>query len=183
MLLNTLDRDASITILGSTGSIGESTLAVARHIENLSIFALTAKSNVTTLLSQCLEFTPRYAVLVDSQSANTLAEALRSAGCETKVLVGREALEEVASDSQVDMVMAAIVGAAGLAPTLAAAKSGKRLLLANKEALVMTGDILMDAARQNGSTLLPIDSEHNAIFQCLPTVADGYWCVTGKICR
>jgi 1-deoxy-D-xylulose-5-phosphate reductoisomerase len=173
MLLNTLDRDASITILGSTGSIGESTLAVARHIENLSIFALTAKSNVTTLLSQCLEFTPRYAVLVDSQSANTLAEALRSAGCETKVLVGREAIEEVASDSQVDMVMAAIVGAAGLAPTLAAAKSGKRLLLANKEALVMTGDILMDAARQNGSTLLPIDSEHNAIFQCLPTVAEG----------
>ena len=105
--------------------------------------------------------------------ADQLAKALRAAGCNTELLVGPDALDQVAVDAEVDMVMAAIVGAVGLAATLAAAKAGKRLLLANKEALVMTGDILMDAARHNGSTLLPIDSEHNAIFQCLPTVKDG----------
>jgi 1-deoxy-D-xylulose-5-phosphate reductoisomerase len=170
--LNTLASDASLTLLGSTGSIGESTLAVARKIENLSIFALTANTNAARLLAQCLEFNPRYAVLVDSAGADQLAKALRAAGCNTELLVGPEALDQVAADAEVDMVMAAIVGAAGLAATLAAAKAGKRLLLANKEALVMTGDILMDAARHNGSTLLPIDSEHNAIFQCLPTVKD-----------
>ena len=173
MELNTLASDASLTLLGSTGSIGESTLAVARKIENLSIFALTANTNAARLLAQCLEFNPRYAVLVDSAGADQLAKALRAAGCNTELLVGPDALDQVAADAEVDMVMAAIVGAAGLAATLAAAKAGKRLLLANKEALVMTGDILMDAARHNGSTLLPIDSEHNAIFQCLPTVKDG----------
>ncbi|MDA9568595.1 1-deoxy-D-xylulose-5-phosphate reductoisomerase, partial [Gammaproteobacteria bacterium] len=121
MELNTLASDASLALLGSTGSIGESTLAVTRKIENLSIFALTANTNAARLLAQCLEFNPRYAVLVDSAGADQLAKTLRAAGCNTELLVGPEALDQVAADAEVDMVMAAIVGAAGLASTLAAA--------------------------------------------------------------
>jgi 1-deoxy-D-xylulose-5-phosphate reductoisomerase len=177
MMRTELKQAATLTLLGSTGSIGESTLAVVREVDNLSIFALSANRNVDKLLAQCLEFSPRYAVLCDpslpQERRDEFSRALHERGCKTELLLGAAALEEVASAAEVDMVMAAIVGAAGLASTLAAAKAGKRLLLANKEALVMTGDILLDAARQSGATLLPIDSEHNAIFQCLPTVPEG----------
>lgn len=168
-----LPEAASLTLLGSTGSIGESTLALVREIDNLSVFALSANTNAAQLLAQCREFSPRYAVLADSSQAAWLAAALADADCGTELLVGAEALDEVASAAEVDMVMAAIVGAAGLASTLAAARAGKRLLLANKEALVMTGDLLMNLARESGATLLPIDSEHNAIFQCLPADVGG----------
>lgn len=168
-----LPEAASLTLLGSTGSIGESTLALVREIDNLSVFALSANTNAAQLLAQCREFSPRYAVLADSKQAAWLAAALADADCGTELLVGAEALDEVASAAEVDMVMAAIVGAAGLASTLAAARAGKRLLLANKEALVMTGDLLMNLARESGATLLPIDSEHNAIFQCLPADVGG----------
>lgn len=162
----------SITILGASGSIGVSTLDVlARHPERFHVFALTAHRNVTRLLEQCLQFRPRYAVMVDALAAEQLAQQLRQAGSETAVLSGEEALVWVASHAAVDYVMAAIVGAAGLLPSLAAARAGKRVMLANKEALVMSGQLFMDAVRENGAELLPIDSEHNAIFQCLP--ADG----------
>ncbi len=159
----------AITVLGSTGSIGVSTLdVIARHPNRYSVFALTAHSRVDALLAQCKVFMPRYAVVVDAMLAEKLAAGIRAAGLATEVLSGVTGLEFVAAHGDVDTVMAAIVGFAGLAPTLAAAKAGKKVLLANKEALVCAGHLLMQAVRESGAQLLPIDSEHNAIFQCLP---------------
>ncbi|MBL0918202.1 MAG: 1-deoxy-D-xylulose-5-phosphate reductoisomerase [Hydrogenophaga sp.] len=159
----------SLTILGSTGSIGQSTLdVVARHPQRYRVFALTAARQVDVLFEQCQRFAPRYAVMTDPASAARLRERLRSAGLAVKVLEGAEALCDVSAAPEVDAVMAAIVGAAGLAPSLAAARAGKKLLLANKEALVVGGDLFLDAVRSGGATLLPIDSEHSAVFQSLP---------------
>ncbi len=158
-----------VAILGATGSIGTSTLDVlARHPQRFEVFALTAATQVDLLLQQCLQFTPRYAVLASPVHATQLAERLKSAGSRTQVLGGPQALADIAAHEEVDAVMAAIVGAAGLAPCLAAARAGKRLLLANKEALVVGGEFFMQAVRTGGATLLPIDSEHSAIFQSLP---------------
>ncbi|UIF84815.1 1-deoxy-D-xylulose-5-phosphate reductoisomerase [Cupriavidus sp. UYPR2.512] len=158
-----------ITILGATGSIGESTLdVIRRHADRYAVHALTAHRQVRKLADQCIEFRPAHAVVGTAEAAGELATLLRDAGVKTEVSHGEAALESVAADAQTDAVMAAIVGAAGLRPTLAAARAGKRVLLANKEALVMSGRIFMDAVREHGATLLPIDSEHNAIFQCLP---------------
>ncbi|WP_277183364.1 1-deoxy-D-xylulose-5-phosphate reductoisomerase [Caballeronia sp. BR00000012568055] len=162
-----------LTLLGSTGSIGDSTLdVVARHPDRFSVYALTAHRNGDKLVEQCLRFQPEVAVVGDADTASRVAAALRAQGCKTEVAHGEAALVEVARASQCDTVVAAIVGAAGLAPTLAAARAGKRILLANKEALVMSGQIFMDAVRDNGAILLPVDSEHNAVFQCLPPCAD-----------
>lgn len=164
-----MKRRQELAILGATGSIGRSTLDVAaRHPDRFGIFALTAHSQVDELARLCIEHRPRYAVIADSASADALTRQLREAGGETSVLVGEAGLVKVASMPEVSVVMAAIVGAAGLRPTLAAAQAGKKVLLANKEALVMAGPILMAAMRAGGGLLLPIDSEHNAIFQCLP---------------
>lgn len=158
-----------ITVLGSTGSIGQSTLdVVARHPDRFSVFALTAHSSVEALATQCQQFNPRYAVVGSANAAQQLQEQLAGGTCQTEVLYGVEHLEFVAAHEQVHTVMAAIVGAAGLLPTMAAVKSGKKVLLANKEALVMAGQLFMDAVTSSGAQLLPIDSEHNAIFQCLP---------------
>lgn len=158
-----------ITVLGATGSIGKSTLDVlARHKDLYQVFALSANTQVELLLQQCLEHSPKYAVMVDGASAIQLAGALKQNGASTEVLSGVDALVDIARDPEVDQVMAAIVGAAGLLPTLAAAKAGKRVLLANKEALVMSGHLFMQAVQDNQAELLPIDSEHNAIFQSLP---------------
>ncbi len=158
-----------VTVLGATGSIGVSTLDVlARHPQHYRVVALTANSHVEKLLEQCLVHHPLYAVMADEMAAERLAAALHKAGSDTKVLSGVEGLEQVASLPEVEYVMAAIVGAAGLPPTLAAARHGKRILLANKEALVMSGRLFMDEVHQHGAELLPIDSEHNAIFQCMP---------------
>lgn len=158
-----------ICILGSTGSIGTSTLDVlSRHPERFEVFALTAHQRVDELLAQCLAWRPKFAVLPESGPAQTLQAQLRDAGSDTAVLVGPQALCEMASHPDVDAVMAAIVGAAGLSPCLAAARAGKRLMLANKEALVVGGALFMSAVREGGAHLLPIDSEHSAIFQCLP---------------
>ncbi|MFE8073224.1 1-deoxy-D-xylulose-5-phosphate reductoisomerase [Marinobacteraceae bacterium S3BR75-40.1] len=157
-----------VTVLGATGSIGQSTLdVIARHPERFEIFALTACRQVEALARQCLDHNPRYAVLVDAERASEL-QAMLAGQCRTQVVAGSDALSEVAAADEVDVVMAAIVGAAGLAPTLAAVETGKRVLLANKEALVMSGALFMDAVARHGAELLPIDSEHNAIFQCLP---------------
>ncbi len=159
----------NLTILGSTGSIGVSTLdVVARHPGRYRIVALTAQRRDDVLFEQCVQFKPRYAVLLDEAAAQRLQQRIAVAGLDVEVLCGVAALERVASLPEVDTVMAAIVGAAGLLPTLAAARAGKKILLANKEVLVMAGCIFMDAVRQHGATLLPIDSEHNAIFQALP---------------
>ena len=160
-----------LTILGATGSIGASTLdVVARHPDRYRIFALTAQSSYEPLLEQVRQFKPRYAVLRETDAAEQLRQALTAAGMGgTEVLAGEEGLATVAAHPDVDTVMAAIVGAAGLAPTLAAVRAGKKVLLANKEALVMAGRVFMDAVRDSGAQLLPIDSEHNAIFQCLPS--------------
>jgi 1-deoxy-D-xylulose-5-phosphate reductoisomerase len=159
-----------LCVLGSTGSIGVSTLDVAgRHPEDYKIIALTANGNWERLLEQCRKFRPAYAVLIESQQADRLREALKAEGIkETEVLTGAKALEDVSTLPEVDSVMAAIVGAAGLMPTLAAARAGKTILLANKEALVMSGPLFMAAVVESGAALLPIDSEHNAIFQCMP---------------
>ncbi|WJF89207.1 1-deoxy-D-xylulose-5-phosphate reductoisomerase [Paraburkholderia bonniea] len=158
-----------LTLLGSTGSIGESTLdVVARHPEKFSVYALTAHRNGDKLVQQCLRFRPEVAVVGDAATALQVAAQLREAGCTTEVAYGPQALVEVSQSVHCDTVVAAIVGAAGLAPGLAAARAGKRILLANKEALVMSGAIFMDAVRDHQATLLPVDSEHNAIFQCLP---------------
>ncbi len=163
-----------ITILGSTGSIGTSTLdVVGRHPDKFKIVALTANSQVDLLFRQCRQFKPCYAVMLDGAAAIRLRELVHDAGMVTEVLSGIEALEQVAVLPEVDAVMAAIVGAAGLRPTLAAARAGKKILLANKETLVMAGKVFMDAVRASGATLLPIDSEHNAIFQSLPRGYDG----------
>jgi 1-deoxy-D-xylulose-5-phosphate reductoisomerase len=159
----------NITILGATGSIGVSTLdVVARHPDRYRVYALTAHSKVDDLAEQCARFQPEVAVVGSAEAASALAALLRKAGVATEVLWGEEALCRVASAPGCDTVMAAIVGAAGLAPSLAAARAGKKVLLANKEALVMSGQLFMTAVAESGATLLPIDSEHNAIFQCLP---------------
>jgi 1-deoxy-D-xylulose-5-phosphate reductoisomerase len=159
----------NVTILGATGSIGRSTLdVIARHPDRFRVFALAANSDVEGLLGLCLAHRPRIAVLTDDARAAALRAKLASAGAATQVLAGTGGLLEAAAHPEADVVMAAIVGAAGLEPTLAAARAGKKVLLANKEALVMAGPIFMDAVRAHGATLLPIDSEHNAIFQCLP---------------
>lgn len=158
-----------LTILGSTGSIGESTLDVAaRHADKFSILALTANQNSEKMFAQCLQFQPRYAVMLDPDHADDLGNKIRTRGLDTVVLAGIESLEYVASLPEVDAVMAAIVGAAGIRPTLAAARAGKQILLANKETLVMAGAIFMDIVKKHHASLLPIDSEHNAIFQSLP---------------
>ena len=158
-----------VTVLGATGSIGASTLdVIARHPGRFEVFALSAATRVDELLQQCLRFAPAFAVMASESAARELAGRLRTAGLGTRVLWGQAALDEVASHEQVDLVMAAIVGAAGLSSCLAAARAGKRLLLANKEALVVGGDLFMRAVHEGGATLLPIDSEHSAIFQSLP---------------
>ena len=158
-----------ITILGSTGSIGVSTLDVlSRHTDRYSVYALTAHSSVEALADQCEKFRPQVAVVGSSDAAQALHRLLRQKGLKIEVEYGKDALCAVASASGCDAVMAAIVGAAGLEPSLAAARAGKKILLANKEALVMSGQLFMDAVTASGATLLPIDSEHNAIFQCLP---------------
>jgi len=158
-----------ITVLGATGSIGVSTLdVVARHPQRYRVVALTANRQVERLLQQCLQHRPRYAVMADETAAEKLRSKLAEQGADTEVLSGVAGLEQVAALEEVDYVMAAIVGAAGLAPVLAAARQGKRILLANKEALVMSGQLFMDEVRQHNAELLPIDSEHNAIFQCMP---------------
>lgn len=162
----------SVTILGSTGSIGVSTLDVlGRHPEQFHVYALTAHSSVDTMLQQCQQFNPDIAVMLDPDAAEKLQAAIVNTAVTTRVMSGPEALAFVASSAETDYVVAAIVGAAGLLPTLAAAKSGKRILLANKEALVMSGALFMSEVQQNNATLLPVDSEHNAIWQCMP-VAD-----------
>ena len=158
-----------ITVLGATGSIGLSTLdVIARHPERYQVFALTGYSRLDELLALCLRHRPAYAVVPDARSASRLRDGLAAAGCDCEVLEGEAGLCQVACASEVDAVMAAIVGAAGLRPTLAAVRAGKKVLLANKEALVMSGALFMQAVRDSGAVLLPIDSEHNAIFQCLP---------------
>ncbi len=158
-----------VCILGSTGSIGTSTLdVIALHPQRYEVFALAARERVEPLLEQCLRWRPRYAVMVEARAARDLRQRLREAGSPTEVLEGAAALDEIASHPEVDAVMAAIVGAAGLSPCLAAARAGKRLLLANKEALVVGGGYFMAAVREGAAQILPIDSEHSAIFQCLP---------------
>ncbi len=158
-----------VAVLGSTGSIGESTLdVVARHPDRFRIVALAAHSNHEALFAQCERFRPDCAALVDRAAAAKLAQRVASAGLPTRVLAGLDALSTVATLAEADVVMAAIVGAVGLVSTLAAAAAGKQLLLANKEALVLAGPLLLDAAGRSGARILPIDSEHNAIFQCLP---------------
>ncbi len=158
-----------VTVLGATGSIGVSTLdVVKRHPDRFSVVALTANAQVDRLFEQCLEHRPRYAVMAQPEAAERLRQRLKDVAPEVMVFGGVEALEHVAALPETDYVMAAIVGAAGLKPTLAAARAGKRILLANKEALVMSGRLFMEEVRQHGAELLPIDSEHNAIFQCMP---------------
>ncbi len=158
-----------ITVLGATGSIGVSTLdVVARHPGRYAVYALSAHSRVEELAAQCIQFHPARAVVGTAAAADRLAALLRAAGVKTEVEWGEQALCSIASAPEVDSVMAAIVGAAGLAPTLAAARAGKKVLLANKEALVMSGQLFMDAVHESGAVLLPIDSEHNAIFQSMP---------------
>jgi 1-deoxy-D-xylulose-5-phosphate reductoisomerase len=159
----------TLAVLGATGSVGVNTLdVVARHPERFDIFALTAMRRADVLEQQCLRWRPRYAVLGDAAAANTLQQRLRAHGVATEVMSGPRGLTEIASHPAVTTVMAAIVGAAGLEACVAAARAGKRLLLANKEALVVGGRLFMNAVRDGGATLLPIDSEHSAIFQCLP---------------
>ncbi len=163
-----------ITVLGSTGSIGVSTLdVIAQHPEQYRAVALTANRDVSRLFEQCLAHRPDYAVMVDEAAAEQLQQKITTAGLETEVLSGVDGLLKVAALPQCEQVMAAIVGAAGLLPTLAAARAGKRILLANKEALVMSGHLLMDVVNEYGAELLPIDSEHNAIFQCMPERFNG----------
>ena len=164
------ERPCRLAVLGSTGSIGVSTLdVVARHPDRLVVEALTARQDVPRMLEQCRRFRPRQAVMVEPQAAERLQAALAAEGIqEVDVASGAEALAAVARDPSVDAVVAGIVGAAGLLPTLAAAAAGKRVLLANKEALVMAGPLLLDACAASGAELLPVDSEHNAVFQCLP---------------
>ncbi len=159
----------SITILGATGTIGANTLDVIKqHQHDFTVIALTAHRRVERLEALCLEWSPRYAVMADYEAAEQLAQRLKKRQPSVQVLSGPEGLTKVASLPEVDLVMAGIVGSAGLLPTLAAAQAGKRVLLANKEALVMSGALFMEAVHQHGAELLPIDSEHNALFQCLP---------------
>lgn len=158
-----------VTILGSTGTIGQQTLdVISQHAERYAVFALTAYHNVDILFAQCQRYQPRYAVMQDVAAAEQLRQRLAANGSPIQVLSGTEGLVSVAAHEDVQVVMAAIVGAAGLLPALAAANAGKKILLANKETLVMAGQLFMDAVKQGQATLLPIDSEHNAIFQVLP---------------
>ena len=158
-----------ITVLGSTGSIGKSTLDVlARHPDRFRVHALTASTQVDLMLAQCAQFRPQVAVMVEPLAARSLSEKLRAEGINTEVRSGPQALDEVASASEVDAVMAAIVGAAGLSSCLAAARAGQKLLLANKAALVVGGEVFLSAVQEGGAVLLPIDSEHSAVFQSLP---------------
>lgn len=164
-----------VTVLGATGSIGLSTLdVIANYPDRYHVVALTANQDVPRMVELCRAHSPRFAVMAQESAAELLHRQLQEMGCETEVLAGSAALERVAALPEVDAVMAAIVGSAGLLPTLAAARAGKRVMLANKEALVMAGALFMDAVRQSGAELLPVDSEHNAVFQCLPArFADG----------
>jgi 1-deoxy-D-xylulose-5-phosphate reductoisomerase len=162
-------RPAGVTLLGSTGSIGVSTLdVIARHPDRFRVIALTANSRVEKLVEQCVRFQPQYAVMADADAAARLQAALQTAAPDIQVLSGSDGLVNVAAMDGVDFVMAGIVGAAGLLPSLAAARAGKRVMLANKEALVMSGSLFMRAVQEHGATLIPVDSEHNAILQCLP---------------
>ena len=166
----------NVCILGATGSIGVNTLdVISRHPDRYNVFALTANNNVEKLIELCQVHTTVYVALVCTESAERLSLMLAEAGLATQVLVGREALAQLAKHDSVDIVMAAIVGAAGLEPNLAAANAGKKILLANKESLVMAGEIFLKAVKESGATLLPIDSEHNAIYQSLPA---SYQCGT-----
>ena len=172
----------NLTVLGSTGSIGVNTLdIVARHADRYTVYALTGATQVDKMLAQCEAFRPRYAVMVHEAAAQLLKDRLKAEGLQTQVLSGPQALNDVASAPEVDMVMAAIVGAAGLASCLSAARAGKRLLLANKEALVVGGELFLGAVQQGGAKLLPIDSEHSAVFQALPEDARTWPGVVSKI--
>lgn len=164
----------NITILGATGSIGQSTLdVIALHPEKYAVFALTCHANVEKLIEMAVRFQPKILVVSDKKHYQTLLDSARTAGLQSEVLCGKDALAQVAEHDDVDTVMAAIVGASGLLPTFAAVRAGKKVLLANKEALVMSGKLFMDAIDSHGAQLLPVDSEHNAIFQCLP---EGKYC-------
>lgn len=164
-----VSRPQRITVLGATGSIGLSTLdVIARHPDRYQVFALSGYSRIDELLALCVRHRPAFAVVPSAEAAVRLRETLAAAGCATEVLEGEAGLCQVAAAAEVDAVMAAIVGAAGLRPTLAAVEAGKKVLLANKEALVMSGALFIEAVRRSGAVLLPIDSEHNAIFQCMP---------------
>ena len=163
----------NLTILGSTGSIGRNTLDVVARCNDVSVFALSAHSNVELLVEQCAQFQPQFAVVTDAAHQDRCKQLLLESKCETVLLDTATALDEIASHESVDMVMAAIVGAAGLSSGLAAVTAGKRLLLANKESLIMSGELFTDAARQHGAEIIPIDSEHNAIFQCLAEARQG----------
>jgi 1-deoxy-D-xylulose-5-phosphate reductoisomerase len=159
-----------IAILGSTGSIGTSTLdVVARHPDRFEVFALTASTQVDLMLAQIIQLKPKFVVMASVEHGKELARLVRLNSLSADVLYGSLAIENIAKHESVDVVMAAIVGAAGLAPCLAAASAGKRLLLANKEALVVGAELFLDVVKTGGATLLPIDSEHSAIFQCLPS--------------
>ena len=175
---------AKITILGATGSIGQSTLSVIEtNPESYEVFALVANNNLEAMVSLCLKWQPRFAAMANISTAHQLAIRLKEQHCNTEVLAGDAAIIELAAHSDADMVMAAMVGAAGLLPTMAAIKAGKRILLANKEALVMSGQFFMQAVQKYGASLLPVDSEHNAIFQCLPQAIQtklGYMDLTGE---
>lgn len=163
-------QSIGVTILGSTGTIGNNTLdVISRHPDQYHVVALTAKNQVDRLYEQCKKFNPEFAVLASEDAAEQFEKKVKASGLPITVLSGNDGLEQVAGHDHTQYVMAAIVGAAGLRPTLAAARRGKRILLANKEALVMSGKIFMDVVKNNGAELLPIDSEHNAIFQCMPT--------------
>jgi len=158
-----------VTLLGATGSIGKSTLdVISRHPDRYQVYAITANTSIESMVALCERWSPRYAVMSDVDSAARLSVSLRSSGVGTEVLSGEAGMRHVVEDPAVDCVVAAIVGAAGLVPTLAAARAGKRILLANKEALVMSGRLFIDTARENGAVIMPVDSEHNAIFQCMP---------------
>ncbi len=162
-----MSEAVSISILGSTGSVGRNTLAVLDQNPGYRVFALSAHRNVELLLKQCQQYQPDFAVVTDAASAEQFAGLLAESDCATVLLTASDALERIASDAEVQVVMAAIVGAAGLESTLAAVAAGKKVLLANKESVVMSGELFMDSAARNGATIIPIDSEHNAIFQCL----------------
>jgi 1-deoxy-D-xylulose-5-phosphate reductoisomerase len=167
---------ASIAILGSTGSIGKSTLDVIQRHSQYKVFALSAHSNVDMLFAQCLQFHPELVVMVDEKAASNLQKLLRKQNLDIEVLAGAASLIQISTHESVDTVMAAIVGSAGLEPTLAAVKSSKKVLLANKESLVMAGELFIQAVADSGACLLPIDSEHNAIHQCLPEFSAGRIC-------
>jgi 1-deoxy-D-xylulose-5-phosphate reductoisomerase len=158
-----------VTILGATGSIGLSTLDVmSRHKDSFELYAVSGNTNVEGMLAICQQYSPRIAVMADHASAEQLQQVLNELALEIEIKAGAEALQEISGNTEVTTVMAAIVGGAGLLPTLTAAQTGKRVLLANKESLVMSGDLLLNAAQLSGAQLLPVDSEHNAIFQSLP---------------